>query len=218
MHVATSLAVFIYFRHRFWSVILGLRNDPASRRLCLMLCLAFGVTAVLGLLLRNQIVAAFASPLLVGAMLVVTAVTLFSVRFIRPTNGPESLLSVGWKAALLVGLAQGLAVFPGLSRSGLTIVAGLWGGMGRTAAAEFSFLLAVPTILAASLFTLLREPHLTEADAGGLVLAGVVAFLAGLLAISWLMRWLQRGQLWWFSVYCVLVGVSALVVWGVGVL
>ena len=97
---------------------------------------------------------------------VVTAVTLFSVRFIRPTNGPESLLSVGWKAALLVGLAQGLAVFPGLSRSGLTIVAGLWGGMGRTAAAEFSFLLAVPTILAASLFTLLREPHLTEADAG----------------------------------------------------
>ena len=216
VHVATTLAVVIFFRRRFTEIIMGLPEDPAIRSLVLMLGLAFIITAGLGLALGDRIVSAFESPSLVGGMLLVTAAVLFSTRYIRPTSGGTSLLGITWRVALLVGLAQGLAIFPGVSRSGLTIVAGLWLGTGRTAAADFSFLLAVPTILAASLFSLWLEPDLSGTDAGGLLIAGAAAFISGLVAIQWLMRWLQRGQLWWFSIYCGLIGGVAVLVWGSG--
>ncbi len=214
VHVATTLAVVIFFRHRFIEIIKGLPEDPAIRRLVLMLGLAFIVTAGLGLAMADRIDSAFESPTLVGGMLLVTAVVLFSTRFMRPNTGATSLLGITWKVALLIGLAQGLAIFPGVSRSGLTIVAALWVGTGRTAAAEFSFLLAVPTILAASLFSLWLEPDLSGADADSLLIAGAAAFVSGMVAIHWLMRWLQRGQLWWFSVYCGIIGCGAVLVWG----
>src|SRR5919106_1675555 len=141
-----------------------------------------------------------------GLVLLITALALISVWRLRPQEEAGAELDIPWKVALLVGLAQGIAIFPGISRSGFTIVAGLWGGMGRRAAAEFSFLLSVPTIIAASLFEIWREPDLSGSDPQGLVIAGVVAFVTGLLAIHWLMRWLQRGRLWWFSGYCAIVG------------
>lgn len=115
---------------------------------------------------------------------------------------------------MLVGLAQGLAIFPGISRSGLTIAAGLWGGQDRSSAAEFSFLLAVPTVLAASLFSLVTEPELGAVDVPDMLVAFLLAFGSGFLAIHWLMRWLQGGRLWWFALYCVLVGGVSVVMWG----
>ena len=140
------------------------------------------------------------------------------VRGIRPAADPRPLFDISWKVALLVGLAQGVAIFPGISRSGLTIVAGLWGGQSRTAAAEFSFLLAIPTLLAAAAFSLWREPLLSRADAGAMLIAAAFAFVSGLFAIHWLMRWLQGGRLWWFSVYCAVLGAGALLVWGLDLL
>ena len=125
VHVATTLAVVIFFRHRFAAIIKGLPKDPAIRRLVLMLGLAFIVTAGLGLALGDRILSAFDSPSLVGGMLLTTAAVLFSTRYIRPNSGATSLLGITWKVAVLIGLAQGLAIFPGISRSGLTIVAGL---------------------------------------------------------------------------------------------
>ncbi len=216
VHVATTLAVIIFFRRRFVEIIKRLPEDPATRRLVLMLGLAFIVTAGLGLAMGDRIVSAFESPALVGGMLLTTGVVLLSTRYIKPISGATSLFGITWKVALLIGLAQGLAIFPGISRSGLTIVAGLWVGTERTAAAEFSFLLSVPTILAASLFSLWLEPDLSGADAGSLLIAGAAAFISGLVAIQWLMLWLQKGQLWWFSMYCGIIGVIAVVVWGVG--
>jgi undecaprenyl-diphosphatase len=216
VHVATTLAVIIYFRHRFASVIVGSFTNANTRKLVVMLGIAFVTTSVIGLgLARTGVIdITFESPVATGFMLLITALALISVWRLRPQEEAGEELDISWKVALLVGLAQGIAIFPGISRSGFTIVAGLWGGLGRRSAAEFSFLLSVPTIMAASLFELWREPDLSGGDPPGLIIAGVVAFVTGLLAIHWLMRWLQRGRLWWFSGYCALVGGLAVVLWG----
>ena len=241
VHVATTLAVIIYFRQRLGLLIKGAFSDLgdlrpvlvkqgfgpvinnglseyASLRVVLMLALAFVVTAIIGLVLSQWITAAFDSPLFAGSMLLVTAAALASTRFLKLGDGADSLLSFGWKAALIVGLAQGIAILPGISRSGFTIIAALWAGQGRSSSAEFSFLLAVPTLSAASLFSLAQESQISGIDSMEILVAGVIAFLSGLAAIHWLMRWLQRGRLWWFSGYCALAGGLSLTVWGLDLL
>lgn len=218
VHLATTGAVIIYFRERLKSLFRGMISDPATRSLVFKLGLAFLTTAVIGLALSPWINALFESPAVTGGMLLLTAGALISVRRIRPVADPKALFDISWKVALLVGLAQGVAIFPGISRSGLTIVAGLWGGQSRTAAAEFSFLLAIPTLLAASAFSLWREPRLSGADAGDMLIAAAFAFVSGLFAIHWLMRWLRGGRLWWFSIYCAVIGAGALLVWGLDLL
>jgi undecaprenyl-diphosphatase len=208
VHLATVLVTLVYFRQRFVTLALGFWRDAAARRLVLMLLVAFVTTSAIGLVLERWIVAAFETPPVVAGMLLLTAAVLLSARLAPAAGGDDisDIYQVSWKTALLVGVAQGLAVFPGLSRSGATIVAGLWGGLGRTAAAEFSFLLAVPTVLAASLYGLWREPDLGAVAAGPLLLAGVVSFASGLLVVHWFMRWLRRGRLEWFAAYCVVIG------------
>ena len=220
VHIATTLVVIIYFRKRFMEIIRTAIHDGDTRWLILMLILAFTVTSVIGLAMKmsNLIDTSFASPVFAGFMLLVTAAALFSVRRVNPPDDSEERPRVSWKVALFVGLAQGIAVLPGISRSGFTIVSGLWGGMGRNSAAEFSFLLSVPTIAAASLLELAlefaKQGGLPTGDPKGLLVAAAVAFISGLIAIHWLMRWLRRGRLWWFSGYCAVIGVVSVVLFG----
>ncbi len=213
VHLATTLVVIIYFRRRLWEILSGIQKDWAARRLLLMLALGFGATAVVGLLMSRWITAAFDSPGFSGAMLLITSVVLLSIRFLRPEVASNSLWQVSWKVALIVGLAQGIAILPGISRSGITIVVALWAGQSRTSAAEYSFLLAIPTLLAASAFSFLQEPQISGGDALDITAAAVVAFASGFMAVHWLMRWLERGRLWWFSGYCALAGAGSLVMW-----
>ena len=213
VHLATTVVVIIYFRTRLWTILSGFYRDWTTRRLILMLALGFCVTGVVGLLISPWIPAAFDSPGLSGAMLLVTAVILISIRFLRPEAAGNSLWQVSWKVALIVGLAQGIAILPGISRSGITIVAALWAGQSRSSAAEYSFLLAIPTLLAASAFSFLQEPQISGEDALEIIGAAVFAFASGFIAIHWLMRWLERGRLWWFSGYCALAGAGSLALW-----
>ena len=218
VHLATTLVVLIYFRGRLWEILTGIQKDWAARRLLLMLALGFGTTAVVGLLIRPWIATAFDSPGFSGAMLLVTAAVLLSIRFLRPEvpGHPAKnnwLWQVGWKVALVVGLAQGIAILPGISRSGITIVVALWAGQSRTSAAEYSFLLAIPTLLAASAFSFMQESQISGGDALDILAAAAVAFASDFIAVHWLMRWLERGRLWWFSGYCALAGAGSLVLW-----
>ena len=218
VHLATTLVVIIYFRRWLWEILSGIQKDWAARRLVLMLVLGFGVTAVVGLLISPWIPTAFDSPGLSGAMLLVTSVILLSIRFLRPQSpgnplAGNSLWQLSWKVALIVGLAQGIAILPGISRSGITIVVALWVGQSRTSAAEYSFLLAIPTLLAASAFSFLQEPKISGGDVLDITAAAAVAFASGFIAIHWLMRWLERGRLWWFSGYCAVAGAGSLVLW-----
>ena len=211
VHLATTLVVIIYFRRRLWEILSRFRTDWTTRRLILMLALGFFATSVVGLLLSPWITAAFDSPAFSGGMLLVTSAFLFSIKFLRPEASGNSLWQVSWQVALIVGLAQGIAILPGISRSGITIVAALWAGQSRTSAAEYSFLLAIPTLLAASAFSFLQEPQISGSDAWDILAAAALAFASGFLAVHWLMRWLERGRLWWFSGYCALAGSGSLV-------
>ena len=218
VHLATTLVVIIYFRRRLWEILSGIQKDWAARRLLLMLALGFGATVVVGLLIRPWIPAAFDSPGFSGAMLLVTSAVLLSSRYLRSQAAGNSLAvnslwEISWKVALIVGLAQGIAILPGISRSGITIVVALWAGQSRTSAAEYSFLLAIPTLLAASAFSLWQEPQISVGDAVDITAAAAVAFVAGFIAVHWLMQWLARGRLWWFSGYCALAGAGSLVLW-----
>jgi len=169
--------------------------------------------AIIGYLLEGFFAEMFSRPPAVAAFLLVTAALLaVAERLGRRERGLDALT---WRDALFVGLGQALAIFPGISRSGATIAAGLARGVRRAAAARFSFLLATPVILGAGLFELLDL--LQEGGAASLVPVLVVGFLAaglvGFGCIHFLLRYLQRRRLYPFAAYCAAVGAACLIVW-----
>jgi undecaprenyl-diphosphatase len=185
-----------------------------------MLALLVGgtfATAVVALPLRAPATAAFADPVWVGAALILTGVVVASTRWLP--GGPRGERETGWRQAAAIGLAQGLAVFPGLSRSGMTIAAGLGSGLDRTWAAHFSFLLAVPAILAATVVEVADawragvglEPGLVGACAVGVPCAA----LTGFVALRFVIRSLSSASFHRFAWYCIPLGLVA-VLWGLG--
>lgn len=146
LHGATALAVLIYFAPLIGRLIGGLWTKDTARRksswrMILYLAVATVPAGLVGVLLGDVIERAFGSPLLVGLMLLVTGGVLFGTRYTQPKG------ETNWFRAFLVGVAQAIAVLPGISRSGATIASGLYLGMKREESFEFSFLLALPAIL-----------------------------------------------------------------------
>jgi undecaprenyl-diphosphatase len=114
--------------------------------------------------------------------------------------------------ALAIGLAQACAILPGISRSGSTIAAALWAGLPRAEAARFSFLLSVPAVSGALVLQLLDGQSTSPGEAGRLVLAGLVAFAVGLLAIRWTKLAVIQAHFWKFGIYCLIVGVVVIAI------
>jgi undecaprenyl-diphosphatase len=195
VHMATLLAVVIYFRND----LLSLARGPLLVPVCLRLFMATAPVLAAGALL---------APYLDGlSAWVVVAGWVFSALYLFLTRGRggETLYSrLSLRRALVVGLAQCVAILPGVSRSGSTIAAGLWVGLGRAEAARFSFLLSIPAVLAAGGYTTLKLLRSPEAGAGlGLALAVAcpAAFVSGLLAIHILLRIVQSDVFHRFGVY-----------------
>lgn len=164
-------------------------------------------TALIGLFLRGPIESLFASTNLVGAGLIFTGLVTGISRFIPEGYGKKG--KVGLISSLLVGSAQGLALVPGISRSGTTIVCGLLLKMDRELAARFSFLLAMPAILGA----LVLQLRMGESGNAGisLLLAGVLtSTLTGLMALKVLISIMRRGRLYYFAPYCWALGLTVL--------
>lgn len=220
VQLGTLLAVIVYFWKDLWAVIkafvLGLARrqpfaDPDSR-LGWYLILATIPAGLLGLLIKDQVEAAFHSPRITAVFLLVTAVLLFiGEEFGRKTRPFEGMNSLG---ALAMGIFQALSIFPGVSRSGSSITGGLLSGFTRPAAARFSFFMSIPVMLAAGLLSILDLRDIPNL-AGFLpvVLAGVAAAaVVGYLSIRWLLAYLGRHSLFAFSIYCTLLGVLALVI------
>jgi undecaprenyl-diphosphatase len=208
IHLGTLLALLLYFRGDLASMVRGVfRGDRDGRRLLGHVLLANLATAAIALPLERKVEQAFSSPRLVSLFWMVTAGLLFaSERWAarRPKDRPI----VGWRA-LVVGVAQGLAVFPGLSRSGATISAGLFCGLGREQAGRFAFLVGIPAVAGANLVEA-KDIVGLALGWGPLALATGVAFGVGLWAIHWTLRAVQSMKLRWFSVYCVFVALGAL--------
>jgi len=212
LHLGTLGAVLCYF----WRDLCGLatclgRRDPAAaleRRLLGLLVVGSVPTAVIGLTFKDWFERMFAAPALVAGMLLVTGTLLFFADRYRPGRRSEGALTV--TDALLTGAAQGLAIIPGISRSGSTIAVLLLRGVSAETAARFSFLLSLPAVGGAALLSLNDIEQLAP-DEWPLYLAGAgAALLVGLLAIHLLLGVLRRRQLGWFAVYCWLVGAIAL--------
>ncbi len=219
LHLGTALAALVFFRREIKAVLRGLlppyREAPAelreARRLLVLLVAATLPTAVIGLSFKDFFESLFASPAAVVGALAVTGLFLIASSRLPAAVGP--LDSAPWWKAALVGVAQGVAIVPGISRSGSTIVAGLAVGLRREDAVRFSFLLALPAICGAALLELRHPPPGGPGVPPALAAGGFAAAAAtGYLAILLVLRWTRAGRLWQFGIYCwVVAGLAAAV-------
>ena len=208
LHLGTLVAVLAFYRKDIGWMVRGIRDDPRARRMVLMLVVATVPAVVAGTVLVEQVERFQDSATAVGAALVVTGAILLAAHLTaertRSAEDVSTLDSVG------MGMAQALALLPGISRSGMVIATGLMRGLSGTQAARFGFLMAVPVTLGAG-----AREALAVAGAGAqipeLIAGVVVAAVSGYWAISLLLRALLRHGLWPFSVYCFLIGAVALV-------
>ncbi|MFO1432970.1 MAG: undecaprenyl-diphosphate phosphatase [Candidatus Competibacteraceae bacterium] len=222
LHAGTALALVLYF-WRDWVRLLGAvwrsrgnLHDPASRLFWLLL-IASLPAGVAGLLLEQPLRHLFSGFASVAVILMVNGLLLLWGDRLKPPQASPMLETLSWKRALGIGLAQMLALVPGLSRSGVTLVAGVAAGLDYAASARFSFLLATPLILAASgleVPKLLRYSRVIPLEVS--VAAGLLAGLAVYLSTWLLQRYFQRQEasqeLRPFGLYCLLLGLGALVV------
>jgi len=220
LHGATALAVIFYFAPLLVRLIRGLWARDAARRVSSwrmagFIALATIPAGVVGVVSSDIIDRAFSSPLLVGLMLLVTGGVLFGTRFAQAghwgqSSPGDSPREIGWVRALLVGIAQAIAITPGVSRSGATIASGLYLGMDRKEAFEFSFLLALPAIVGAFLLEV-RKVNLAVLNPQALAVGMVAAFVTGLVALFVLARAVAGRKLHWFAFYCWLAGLATIV-------
>ena len=189
----------------------SLSGSPEAR-LAWWIILGTIPAALMGVLWEDRFEALFHSPIRVAALLLVTGVWLvLAERLVRKDGQAEDLQ---WWQALLVGLAQGCAIAPGISRSGATIGAGLLLGLRREAATRFSFLLATPIILGTGLLQIkkLLESGGLSANLAGLALGFLAAFVTGYACIRFLLGYVRNCGLSVFAVYCWLAGLGAVVI------
>ncbi|HEB90277.1 MAG TPA: undecaprenyl-diphosphate phosphatase [Deltaproteobacteria bacterium] len=210
VHVATLVAIVFFYRFRIRALATGVfLGDREAIGYTGKLVLATLPSIAVGTWARSWIGTRFSDPLFVAGALIMTGLIVFSSRWTLPR---ATLESPGWGAALLIGLAQALAILPGISRSGSTVAIALALGIAPRASAEFSFLLGIIAISGAAV---LMIPSLQEADAGALLslgIGGVAALVSGVLAIWLFVRMLDRALFHYWAWYCWAVG-GAFLAW-----
>ena len=216
----------IYFAKDIWRILtawFGGLTDAARRTadywLGWWVIIGTIPICVLGLLFKDQIRSGARNLWVIAtAMIVFSAVIALAEYIGKQIRDVEQLT---WKDSVIVGLAQCLALVPGVSRSGATISAGLFLGMNRELAARFGFLLAIPAVLASGLFSLpdAFKPVTEGMSATGaqLAVAILIAFVVGYAAVSWFLKFLVRHSMYWFVGYRVVLGVTVLALLGTGV-
>ncbi len=208
LHLGTLMAVAVYFRQEIWIMVQGIRQSlkekkiQPSAKLFLWIVLATVPTGLMGVLLKDWFESLFSKPRMVGGMLLVTGLMLWLTRLAK--NEGRRIEKMPWFDSILIGIAQGIAIIPGISRSGATISAGLFRGLDREFAGRFSFLLSIPAILGAIVLEFRKIGPSEEVEVSLLGMA--VAFGVGLFSLRFLMKVIKNGKLHNFSYYC----------WGMG--
>ena len=210
------LAVCWEFRARLVAVVRGLGSDAAARRFVVNLAIAFLPAAALGLLLGKAIKAVLFAPVPVALAFIAGAfVILWAERRQRAqpaTVRIDNIDAMRWSDALKVGCAQALALIPGTSRSGATIIGGMLFGLSRKAATEFSFFLAIPTLFAACSYELVRNRHLlASADLPSFGVGFAAAFVSAFLCVRWLLRYVSHHDFVPFAWYRIAFGAVILI-------
>jgi undecaprenyl-diphosphatase len=205
------LAVIWEYRARFARVLGGLPSEPAARRFVLNLAVAFMPAAVLGLAFGSTIKQHLFHAVPVALAFIIGGLIILWVERLPRRAAVEQVDDMTWKDALKVGLAQSFALIPGTSRSGATIIGGMLFGLSRRAATEFSFFLAVPTLIAAGAYDLYKHRALLGAGDLGLFSVGfVVSFVSAFLCVRWLLRYIASHDFSLFAWYRIAFGVIVL--------
>ena len=225
--IGTEAAVLLYFRHDIWRILTAFfaslggrrKGDPDARMGWLIIVGSLPI-GILGLLFQEDIETTFRDLRIVATALIVFSLVLYTADRVGAKTRQLDQLTV--PHGIGYGFAQALALIPGVSRSGGTITAGLFLGYTRAAAARYSFLLAVPAVLASGFYQAYDELSGDTTGAGvswgPTILATVIAFGVGLTVIAWLLRYLDRGSFTPFVVYRIALGVLVLVLVFAGVL
>lgn len=213
LHVGTLAAVIVVFWEDLFSILRGLfvyrdQEGRRGRRLLWLVVVGSIPTALMGLLLKDIFESMFASLLTVGLALLLTGWLLMATALV--TRRDRDLERVGVGRALLVGLAQGMAITPGISRSGATISTALLLGLDRRLAAHYSFVLSIPAILGALALQVHDLGPPTQAQLTPMLVGGLTSAISGYAALRVLLRIVQAGRFHWFAPYCFALGLAAL--------
>jgi undecaprenyl-diphosphatase len=211
LHLGTLLAVVVYFWKDIWTIIKGIlsilerkEENREGAKLFLLIILATIPTGLMGIFLKDWFESFFSQARSVGVMLILTGLLLWMTRLAKKEGRP--LEKMRWIDSILIGIAQGVAIIPGISRSGSTISTGLFCGLDRELCARFSFLLSIPAILGATIL------EIKKMDSGGglwtTLIGSAIAFGVGILALTLLIKVIKMGKIFNFSYYC----------WGMGIL
>ena len=220
-HAGTSMAATWAYRKDYLRVARRLRSEGNERRFAGSLVAAqAGTLAAAGplalALALGDLTSWYSSPVVIGSLMLVNAAVLATTARQGSPDSAEGLPAVSWRAALAIGLCQGIAALPGLSRAGMTMAAGLWFGLSREDAANLSYLIAPPVMLASLAFWLPALAANIIRPSGGWQLAGVMLLVSGVvgvvgfLVLKGMVGWVRRGRLWWFSPWSAAVGLAAL--------
>ncbi|MFP4065059.1 MAG: undecaprenyl-diphosphate phosphatase [Bacteroidales bacterium] len=211
VHGATFLSVVVVFWRDIVRLIMNFirfRWNPEMKFILLLMASAIP-TAIVGLLFEEQIARIFEGRVVfVGFMLLITATLLILTRYV-----PKNKKDVTLKSALVIGLAQTLAVLPGISRSGATISTALYFGIERGQAVRFSFLMVLIPIFGANFLKLLQvseEAGTGNLDAAPMIIGAVTAFIAGVIACRWMLSIVRHGKIEYFAIYCLAIGLAAI--------
>ncbi|MFZ6799467.1 undecaprenyl-diphosphate phosphatase [Undibacterium sp. Di24W] len=213
------------YRQRIISVVRGLGHDRKAQNFALNVFVAFLPAAILGLLFSKQIKAYLFKPVPVAlAFILGGIIILWTERRHQQNNAQqtprlETVDDMRVSDALKIGLAQALALIPGTSRSGASIIGGMWFGMSRKAATEFSFFLAIPTLLGATVYSLYKARNeLSSADIPMFGLGTIAAFISAFFCVRWLLRYVSTHNFNVFAWYRIAFGCMILVTAYTGVI
>ena len=216
IQLGAVLAVVFEYRQRFAGVLHGLGKDKKANRFILNLAVAFMPAAVMGLLFSKQIKEYLFNPLSVAVMLVLGGFFILWVEKRQSYTVPKKIDVDALRPvdALMIGIAQVFALIPGTSRSGSTIMGGMLWGIERKTATEFSFFLAVPMMVAATAYDVLKHYQFFTLHDIGLILIGfVAAFVSGLVAVKALLRFVSKKNYIPFAYYRIVFGIVIIILW-----
>jgi undecaprenyl-diphosphatase len=216
IQTGAMLAIVWEYRLRFARVLGGMFSDSAAQRFITNVLVAFMPAAIMGLLFGSYIKAVLFKPVPVAIAFIVGAFVILWAEKRQHRIRVVEVDDMNWRDALLVGCAQCFALIPGTSRSGATIIGGMLFGLSRRAATEFSFFLAVPTLVAAGAYDAWKNRALLDVHDIGLFSVGLIAaFISAFLCVRWLLRYIVSHDFTMFAWYRIVFGVIVLATaWG----
>ncbi len=220
IQLGAILAIGAIFRKTLVSSLFSKSLETKAGRLRTHLLIAFLPAAIIGVLTHKFITTYLFGPLTIGITLIVGGIIIIIIeKTTREDKRTIVIDTMTWRDALVIGLAQTLSLVPGTSRAAATIMGGMLRGVKRASATEFSFLLAFPTMLAASIYEMMKYRDLLTSDMLGMIMVGfITSFVVALAVVAWFIRYVQRHPFTGFGFYRIIFGALVLALWAAKVL